>query len=100
MKNNNYKSQVSKILSLDPSSDMVNVEDDSAELIFGPALEGQSQDSDVTPFYISLKVHDFVLHNDMFDSRASIPAPKICFPIWANKIIILFNQTLLHIYLA
>jgi len=50
---------------------MVNVEDDSPELIFGPALEGQSQDSDVAPFYISLKVHDFVLHNAMFDSRAS-----------------------------
>jgi len=71
MKNNNYKSQVSKILSLDPSSDMVNVEDDNPELIFGPALEGQSQDSDVAPFYISLRVHDFVLHNDMFDSEAS-----------------------------
>jgi len=71
MKNNNYKSQGSKILSLDPSSDMVNVEDDSLELIFGPALEGQFQDSDVAPFYISLRVHEFVLHNSMFDSRAS-----------------------------
>jgi len=71
MNNSNYKSHVSKILSLDPSSDMVNVEDDSPELIFGPALEGQSQDSDVTPFYISLRAHDFVLHNSMFDSRAS-----------------------------
>lgn len=40
MKNNNYKGQVSKILTLDPSSDMVNVEDDSPKLIFGPALEG------------------------------------------------------------
>lgn len=71
MKNNNYKSWVSKILSLDPSLDMVNVEDDSPKLIFGPALEGQSQDNDVATFYISLRVHDFVLHNAMFDSGAS-----------------------------
>jgi len=71
MKNSNYKGHMSKILNLDPSSDMVNMEDDSPKLIFGPALEGQSQDSDVAPFYISLRVHDFVLHNAMFDSRAS-----------------------------
>ena len=62
---------MSKLLSLDPSLDMVNVEDDSPELIFGPTLEGQSQNSDVTPFYISLRVHDFILHNAMFDSGAS-----------------------------
>ena len=71
MKNNNYKSQVSKIFGLDPSSDMANVEDDSPELIFGLALEGQSQDSDVAPFYITLRVHEFILHNAMFDSGAS-----------------------------
>jgi len=40
MKNNSYKGQVSKILNLDPLSDMVNVEDDRPELIFGPALKG------------------------------------------------------------
>jgi len=71
MKKNNYKGQVSKILNLDPSSDMVNMEDDRPEFIFGLALEGQSQDSDVAPFYISLRVHDYVLHNAMFDSGAS-----------------------------
>jgi len=47
------------------------MEDDNLALIFGPALESQSQGSDVTPFYISLRVHDFVLHNAMFDSGAS-----------------------------
>lgn len=71
MKKSSYKGQVFKILNLDPSSDMVNMEDDRPELIFGPALEGQSQDSDVAPFYISLRVHDYVLHNAMFDSGAS-----------------------------
>ena len=40
MKNNSYKNQVSKILNIDSLSDMVNVEDNHLELIFGPALEG------------------------------------------------------------
>lgn len=70
MKNNSYRGQVSKILNFDPMSDMVSVEDDKPELIFGPALNGESLDSDV-PRYISLRVHEFVLHNAMFDSGAS-----------------------------
>ena len=59
------------MLNLDPMSDMVNVEDDQSEMIFGPATNGESHDSDVPPFYISLRLHDFVLHKDMFDSGAS-----------------------------
>lgn len=71
MKNSIDKCQVVKILNVDPFSNMVNVEDDQLELIFGPALEGQSEDSDVAPFYISLRLHDYVLHNAMFDLGAS-----------------------------
>ena len=71
MKNSSYKGQVSKILNFDPLSDMVNVEDDQPKLIFGPALYGESLDSDVPPFYTSLRLHEYVLHNAMFDSRAS-----------------------------
>lgn len=71
MGNNDYRGQVSKILNFDPISDMVSVEDDKPELIFGPALNGESPDSDVTPFYINLRVHEFVLHNAIFDSDAS-----------------------------
>eukprot|EP00253_Pinus_taeda_P026618 PITA_26618 len=50
---------------------MVKVEDDRSELIYGLALEGQSEDSEVPPFYISLRLHEYVLHNAMFDSGAS-----------------------------
>ena len=71
MKNNSYRGQVSKILNFDPMFDMVNIEDDQPELIFGPALDGESPDSDVPPFYISLRLHEYVLHNAMFDSGAS-----------------------------
>lgn len=62
---------MSKILNVDPLSDMINVEDDQPELIFGPALEGQYEDSEVALFYISLRLHDYVLHNTMFDLAAS-----------------------------
>ena len=71
MRNNSYRGQVSKTLNFDPMSDMVSVEDDQPEFSFGPALNGESPDSDVPPFYIILRVHEFVLHNAMFDSDAS-----------------------------
>eukprot|EP00253_Pinus_taeda_P004872 PITA_04872 len=69
--NSSYRGQVSKILNFDPMLDTVNVEDDQPELIFGLALDGQSPESDVPPFYISLRLHEYVLHNSMFDSGAS-----------------------------
>ena len=40
VKNNQYKSHVSKMLKVDPLSDMVNVEHDQLELIFGLAIDG------------------------------------------------------------
>lgn len=51
MKNSSYRGQISKILNFDPMFDTVNVEDDKSELIFGPALDGESPESDVPPFY-------------------------------------------------
>ena len=78
MKNSSYKGQISKMLNLDPMSDMANVEDDQPEMIFGPASNGESPDSDVPPFYISLRLHDFVLHNAMFDSELlTISCPRL-----------------------
>jgi len=54
MKNNSYQGQISKLLNFDPMLDTINVEDDQPELIFGPALNGESPESDVPPFYNSL----------------------------------------------
>ena len=71
VKNSTYRAQISKMFNIDPMLDAVNVEDDQSELIFGPALNGESPESDVPPFYISLRIHDYVLHNAMFDSGAS-----------------------------
>ena len=41
----------------DPMFDMVNIEDDQPERIFGIAIDGRLGDSDVPPFYLSLRIH-------------------------------------------
>ena len=71
VKNSHYKFDIVKILKVDPTSDMVNIEDDQPELIFGLAIDGQSGDSDVPLFYLNLRIHQFILHNSMLYSRAS-----------------------------
>ena len=45
--------------------------DDQPEIIFGPEVNGKHKGGGVPPFYISLIVHDQILHNAMLDSRAS-----------------------------
>jgi hypothetical protein len=50
-------------------ADVINLEDDKPNIIFGLHFEG-ARDT-VTPFYITLNVHDQLLHNCMLDSRAS-----------------------------
>jgi len=51
--------------------DDVNVLDDQPELLFGPEVDGKTTNGGVLPFYVSLHIHDKVLHNAMFDSGAS-----------------------------
>jgi hypothetical protein len=51
--------------------DMVNLTDDRPELLFGPEVDGQTDTSVVSPFYISLNIHDLIRHNNMLDSGAS-----------------------------
>jgi hypothetical protein len=84
MSKNGYRSQVIKALSIELDigtkaltvgstnhSDMVNLTDDEPELLFGPDVDGQTDIGAVTPFYISLNIHDLILHNAMLDSGAS-----------------------------
>ena len=51
--------------------DAINVLDDQPELLFGPKVNGKTKNRGVLPFYVSLNIHDKVLHNAMFDSGAS-----------------------------
>ena len=66
-----YKSQVLKVLNLGNDANTVNLTDDIPEVLFGPKIEGKFQEGATLPFYISLNIHDQILHNAMLDSGAS-----------------------------
>jgi hypothetical protein len=84
MKKDAYHSQVIKALTIEPDigmkaltvgssnhSDTVNLTDDQPKLLFGTEVDGQADNGVVTPFYISLNIHDLILHNAMLDLGAS-----------------------------
>lgn len=50
-------------------SDTVNLQEEKPVVTFGPHVE--EVDFPIPPFYISLLLHDFTLHNCMLDSGAS-----------------------------
>jgi ribonuclease HI len=54
---------------LESHSDVINLEDDKPNITFGPHFEG-ARDT-IASFYITLNVHDRLLHNCMLDSGAS-----------------------------
>ena len=66
-----YRQQIQRSLQMPENRDDVNVLDDTPELLFGPEVDGKSVHGAVLPFYVSLHIHDKVLHNAMFDSGAS-----------------------------
>jgi hypothetical protein len=79
-----YCSQVIKALTIEPNIgtkaltvgsenhlDAVNLIDNQPELLFGPEVDGQADNGVVAPFYISLNIHDLILHNAMLDLGAS-----------------------------
>ena len=71
VKHDLYKTTITKTLNMNDGEDSINLNDDQPELIFGPDVNGKHQDGLVPLFYISLIVHDKILHNAMLDSRAS-----------------------------
>jgi hypothetical protein len=52
-------------------SNTINLTDDQPKLLFEPEVDGQTDNGVVAPFYISLNIHDLILHNAMLDSGAS-----------------------------
>lgn len=63
--------QIKRSLNIPENRDDVNVLDNQPELLFGPEVDGKSVHGVVLPFYVSLHIHDKVLHDAMFDSGAS-----------------------------
>jgi hypothetical protein len=71
MKNEAFKEAILKSLEpkTSPSDDFVNLQDDKPKVTIGPMIE--DRDDSCPPFYISLNVHDKILHNCLLDSGAS-----------------------------
>jgi hypothetical protein len=71
MKNEIFKSAILKSLNPKTSSfdDFVNLQDDKPKVTIGPMIE--DRDDSCLPFYISLNVHEKILHNCLLDSGAS-----------------------------
>ena len=51
-------------------SEILELIDDNPTISFGSKVESIG-DEEVPPFYLSLNVHDMVVHNSMLDSGAS-----------------------------
>jgi hypothetical protein len=71
-KNPIYKKQIGKMikfLDVECYADVINLQDEKPTIMLGPNIENAKDH--VAPFYITLTVHDHLLHNCMLDSGAS-----------------------------
>ena len=59
------------MLKMGQTSDTLNIQDDHLAILFGPRVDESSENEEVLPFYVSLKIHDMILHNAMLDSGES-----------------------------
>jgi hypothetical protein len=79
LKNDPFKKSIMKVLQPTApgvSSDVISPQDENPSIIVGPHIEDGFDAS--PPFYISLNVHDNILHNCLMDLGAShIVMPKV-----------------------
>jgi hypothetical protein len=71
-KNPIYRKQLAKLISFsenESQANVINLEYDKPNIIFGPHFDGAIDT--IAPFYITLIVHDHILHNSMLDFGAS-----------------------------
>ena len=67
-----YQKEIGEFVNLKENeiiNDTVNLQEDKPVVVFGPHVK--EVDPSIPPFYISLLVHDFLLHNCMFDLEDS-----------------------------
>jgi hypothetical protein len=73
VKTNSYRSHILKWLQpssvIDPVTDVINLQDEKPTIVLGPIVE--ERDDSTPPFYVSLNVHEKILHNCLLDSGAS-----------------------------
>ena len=72
LRNNEYGDMITRMFKGQGEfqSDILELTDDNPTISFGPKVENMD-DEEVPPFYLSLNVHDMVVHNAMLDSGAS-----------------------------
>ena len=72
LRNNEYRNTITKMVKGqgELQSDILELNDDNPTISFGPKVEN-IENEEVPPFYLSLNVHDMVVHNAMLDSSAS-----------------------------
>ena len=71
-KNPIYKKQIAKMINFSDAecyADVINIQDEKPTIMFGLHIENAKDY--VAPFYITLTMHDHLLHNFMLDSGAS-----------------------------
>ena len=72
MKSEVFRKPILKALELGTtknSTDSVNLQDDKPAIVFSPMI--QPADNNSPSFYVSLTIHDKILHNCLVDTRAS-----------------------------
>ena len=95
-KNPSYKNKISKWIqnsSVDVEGDVISLQDEKPSVVFGPSSD--MIDETVLPFYVTLKVHDFLLYNCMLDPISShnlMPKVNMDQLIWK-----LLNLTMIYI---
>jgi len=71
VKNESSKRSILKVLepkAIQTSNDFVNLQDDKPTVVLNPRIENYD---DISPsFYVSLIVHEKILHNCLLDTRA------------------------------
>ena len=71
LRNNEYRNTITKMVKGqgELQSDILELNDDNPTISFGSKVENL-ENEEVPPFYLSLNVHDMVVHNAMLDSGA------------------------------
>ena len=71
LRNNEYRENITKMLlnKGECQPETLELTDDTPTIFLGHIVEDTNEE-DVPPFYVSLNVHDMILHNSMLDSCA------------------------------
>jgi len=66
-----YRKKIVRMLNAEVgSSDILNLHEDHPTLFVGSRVENEKNE-ELPPFYVSLNIHDMIVHNSMLDSGAS-----------------------------